>query len=150
MFLEKQERKDSKCEDMVRKPCMTYHLTPNLAFANLNKSCTWMKFTNAYPTLHPRREASVKLIQTTNIRTILKIHPQIEEIDPPRTNPLNKNHQIPIAHLVRYVFDHHCCTCVQALFNPRDIQLVSIVHLIPVVQLQRRRRRRAKGAPMNP
>ena len=31
----------------------TYHLTPSRAFANRRRSSTVIKFTNAYPTLHP-------------------------------------------------------------------------------------------------
>src|ERR1700722_10812595 len=40
---------------------ITHHFTPNLAFAKANKSCTYMKFTNAYPTLHPRKKEHKKI-----------------------------------------------------------------------------------------
>lgn len=38
------------CAQAIGRP---YHFSPNFAFAKRNKSCTLIKFTNAYPTLQP-------------------------------------------------------------------------------------------------
>jgi hypothetical protein len=89
--------------------------------------------------------------------TILEIHPQIKKINPPRTNPLNKRNQIPIAHLVRDILDHHRRARVEAVLDAFDVQLVALAWgngsrgsiirsndsmiVVVVVDTQKRRRR---------
>lgn len=61
----------------------------------------------SYQAQDPDTSALTLLMIWRKELTVSEIHPQIKEIDPPGNDVRNEPLQIPIAHLVRYVLDHH-------------------------------------------
>lgn len=64
--------------------------------------------------------------------TILEVHPQVKEINLPRTDSSDEIQQVLVAHLVRNVLDHHCSPRVSPLFDLLNVQHIFLAGLLSI------------------